>query len=409
MIVRARVVLPISLPPIENGAVYVSGNRVAAVGGWHDLKSLDGPVCDLGNSILLPGLVNAHCHLDYTDMAGMIPAQKTFSDWIKSMLALKAQWSYTEYSQSWLHGARMLLRTGTTTVADIEAVPELLPDVWSATPLRVCSLLELTNVKSRRSPVDIIAEAAQKINSLNSVNCFSGLSPHALYSTSPELVKRSAQLARENNWLLSTHVAESEEESEMFDHRRGPLFDWLKTQRDISDCGISPVQQLERLGVLSEKFLAVHANYISESDAALLGQRKCSVVHCPRSHEYFQHKKFPYELLKRAGVNICLGTDSLASVVKSKKKLELNLFSEMQSFAKANPDVSAEKILQMATINGARALEMQKQIGELTPSAFADFIALPFSGKISEAHEAVLHHKGEVSMSIIDGKCAVNP
>ncbi|MEO7298814.1 MAG: amidohydrolase family protein [Verrucomicrobiota bacterium] len=450
MIVRAKILLPVSRAPIVNGAIRIIGNRISDVGAWSEIKDPHEKVFDLGDSIILPGLINAHCHLDYTHMAGMISPPKFFSDWIKAMLALKAQWSYSEYAASWLAGAQMLLRTGTTTVADIEAVPELLPEVWSATPLRVISLLELTNVKSRRPPVEIIAEAAQKIELLVSERCFAWLSPHALYSTSPELVKRSAELARKNNWLLSTHVAESEEESEMFEHRRGPLFDWLETQRDISDCGdISPVQQLERLGVLSEKFLAVHANYISESDAALLGQRHCSVVHCPRSHEYFGHKKFPYQMLSDAGVNICLGTDSLASVrsarvpragsgvapepslhkfpqsggepMKSEERsfrrdakngtrdacappaFELNMFSEMQSFAKANPDVPAETILQMATINGARALEMQKQIGELMPNAFADLIALPFSGKISEAHEAVLQHQGEVSASLVDG------
>lgn len=405
MIIRARIVLPISQSPIEDGAVLVSGNRITAIGRWQDLKSSDADVFDLGESIILPGLVNAHCHLDYTDMAGMIPAPKSFSDWIKSMLALKAHWSYTEYSKSWLNGAQMLLRTGTTTVADIEAVPELLPDVWNATPLRVHSLLELTNVKSRRPPVEIIAEAARKIDSLNSTKCFAGLSPHALYSTSPELLKQSAEIARQKNWLVSTHVAESEEESEMFEHRRGSLFNWLKSQRDVSDCGeVSPVEQLSRQEVLSERFLAVHANYISQADATLLGQRRCSVVHCPRSHEYFGHKKFPHQMLSDAGVNICLGTDSLASVrTKPKQPVELSLFSEMQNFAKANPDVPAEKILQMATINGARALGMQKQVGELAPNGFADLIALPFSGKISEVHEAVLQHKGEVSASIVDG------
>jgi len=438
MILRARIVLPVSQPPIEDGAILISGNRITSIGRWQDLKSNAAKVFDLGESIVLPGLVNAHCHLDYTNMAGMISPPKNFSDWIKAVLALKAHWSYSEYSQSWLKGAQMLLQTGTTTVADIEAVPELLPDVWHATSLRVCSLLELTNVKSQRRADEIIFESAKKIDSLNSTKCFAGLSPHALYSTSPELLKQSAEIARQKNWLVSTHVAESEEESEMFERRRGPLFDWLKSQRDVSDCGeISPIEQLDRLGMLSENFLAVHANYVSECDAKLLGEKGCSVVHCPRSHEYFGHKKFPHQMLSDAGVNICLGTDSLASVRSARvpragsgvapepslhkfeersfrrdaenstrdvcAPLELNLFSEMQSFAKANPDVPPETILQMATINGARALGMQKQIGELTPNAFADLIALPFSGKISEAHEAVLQHQGEVSASIVDG------
>ncbi|MEO7676458.1 MAG: amidohydrolase family protein [Verrucomicrobiota bacterium] len=410
MIIRARIILPISSPPVEDGAVKITENRIAALERWRDLKTNPGPVVDLGDAIILPGLINAHCHLDYTDMAGMISPQKSFSSWIKAMLALKSHWSYSEYAQSWIHGAKMLLRTGTTTVADIEAVPELLPEVWSTSPLRVLSLLELTGVKSRRVAREIISEAARRIESLAYAKNFMGLSPHALYSTSPDLLKRSAEIAREKNWVLSTHVAESEEEMEMFLQGRGALFEWLKSQRDMADVGASPVELLDRQGMLTPNFAAVHANYISKSDAALLAKRHCSVVHCPRSHDYFGHNPFPRKILADAGINIALGTDSLASIRKQPAQpVELNMFSEMQSFAKANPDVSAEKILQMATINGARALGMQKQIGELTPNAFADLIALRFSGKISEAHEAVLQHKGEVLASIIDGNWVVKP
>ncbi|MEO6183892.1 MAG: amidohydrolase family protein [Verrucomicrobiota bacterium] len=409
MIVRARVILPLCQPPIENGAVVIAGKCIVAVGHWRDLKSHGGEVFDLGDSIVLPGLINAHCHLDYTDMAGMIPPRKSFSSWIKALLALKAAWSYSEYAQSWINGAKMLLRTGTTTVADIEAVPELLPEVWSATPLRIGSLLELTGVKSRRSPKELLNGAAQKIESLHDTKSFAGLSPHALYSTSPELLQRCGKIGRIKNWLLSTHVAESQEEDEMFVHSRGALFNWLKTQRDMSDCGkFSPVEQLARYQLLSDKFLAVHANYISENDAALLSQSQSSVVHCPRSHEYFGHRKFPYERLTKAGVNICLGTDSLASVAKKPHQtIELNMFAEMQSFAKQNPAVSAQTILQMATQNGAAALGMNQHIGRVSPRYRADLIALPFAGKFSEAYEATLHHPDTVSASMVEGQWAV--
>src|SRR5581483_11209002 len=151
MILRARTVLPITAPPIENGAVVVSGNQIDAVGKWTDLKSdfSSEEIFNLGEVVLLPGLVNAHCHLDYTDMAGQLPPPKTFLDWIPQMLAAKAAWSYTDYARSWLNGAKMLLQTGTTTVADIEAVPELLPEMWNATPLRVFSFLEMTGVRSK--------------------------------------------------------------------------------------------------------------------------------------------------------------------------------------------------------------------------------------------------------------------
>src|SRR5689334_10769504 len=129
MILRSRIVAPIARAPIENGAVLVSENRIQRVGRWKDLAAENaGEIIDLGDAALLPGLVNAHCHLDYTDMAGTVPPQKSFTDWIKLMLAAKAEWNYSEFAASWLRGARMLVRSGTTTVADFEAVPELLSE-----------------------------------------------------------------------------------------------------------------------------------------------------------------------------------------------------------------------------------------------------------------------------------------
>src|SRR6185295_3898870 len=153
MLLRARVVLPVSRPPLDDGAVFISGSRIQSVGPWRELKPIAAEtVVDLGDSILLPGLVNAHCHLDYTDLAGEVAPVKSFTDWIKMITAAKAGKIYADFAQSWLRGADMLLRTGTTTVADIEAVPELLPENWQATPLRVFSFLEMTGVKSRREP-----------------------------------------------------------------------------------------------------------------------------------------------------------------------------------------------------------------------------------------------------------------
>src|SRR5947208_3498884 len=133
---RARVVLPVVGSPIDDGAVVLEGPRIVGVASWKALRDQStARTLDLGDVILMPGLINAHCHLDYTDMAGLLPPPKSFSDWIKGILALKAHWTYSDYALSWLHGARMLLHHGITTVADIEAVPELLPEVRLATPL----------------------------------------------------------------------------------------------------------------------------------------------------------------------------------------------------------------------------------------------------------------------------------
>jgi cytosine/adenosine deaminase-related metal-dependent hydrolase len=412
MLLRARVVLPISQSPIENGAVLISGNRIAQVGLWKSISA--GNRCktiDLGETILLPGFVNAHCHLDYTDMAGRIPPQKNFTDWIKLMLATKSEWSRSEYMESWRRGAAMLLRSGTTTVGDFEAVPELLPDILNSTPLRVISFLEMTGVKSRRAPAAILQEALDRIESFPKT-FRAGLAPHAPYSTFPELIRLSARSAKKNHLPISIHVSESIQEFEMFARGRGVMFDWLRRgERDMSDCGRgSPVRHLERCGALNKNLIAVHVNYLAPGDAALLARRQVSVAHCPRSHFYFRHEKFPFEKLARAKVNVCFGTDSLATVYKTRKEtVKLNMFEEMRAFAEMHPRAPAKRILEMATINGARALGLAGKIGELSKGAFADCVAIPFSGKISGAHEAALNHTGDVLTSLIGGKWAIAP
>ena len=411
MILRARIVLPVCRPAIEDGAVVISGNRIAAVGSWPDIQAhFAEPAADLGAAILLPGLINAHCHLDYTGMNGL-PPPRQFSDWIKALLALKAAASYTDYAAAWLAGAAMLARTGCTAVADIEAVPELLPEVWTGTPLRVASFLEMTGLKRRRAPAEILGEASEKIESLKPERGLAGLSPHALYSTTAPLLEETARLARERNWRVTMHVAESAEEFEMFAHRRGTMFDWLEPQRGMADCGLgTPLAQVERCGLLGGNFLAIHANYLLASDIEALARSGSSVVHCPRSHAYFRHQRFACEELAAAGVNICLGTDSLASVFPSQRsKPELNLLAEMRQFAATHPGIAPEAIVEMATRNGARALGWQGRAGELSPGSWADLISIPFTGPIAECAAAVVHHPGDVAVSMIDGHWVAGP
>ncbi len=412
MLLRTRIILPMARPPIGDGAILISGSRIAAVGGWPELAAAAGNrLVDLGETIVLPGLVNAHCHLDYTDMAGKIPPPKNFTDWIKAIVALKAQWSYTEFAQSWLRGAKMLLRTGTTTVADIETVPELIPEMWRATPLRVISFRELISLKSRLDAREIVEQAVREWSVLPAAGGRVGLSPHAPYTTSAELLQFAGRAAREQRWPLTIHLAESEAEFEMFMYRHGALYEWLKGQREMSDCGLgSPVAHLERCDCLGKNLLAAHVNYLWRDDATLLGRRGVSVVHCPRSHDYFRHLLFPRAELAAAAVNITLGTDSLASTLKRRGRLpELNMFEEMRVLTAVTPDLAPGDILKMATANGARALGRQGQLGELSPNALADLIVIPFAGKLSEANETVVQHPGDVSASMIDGQWAIPP
>jgi cytosine/adenosine deaminase-related metal-dependent hydrolase len=238
-----------------------------------------------------------------------------------------------------------------------------------------------------------------------------GLSPHAPYSTTPELLRATSKAAREFNLLLTTHVAESADEFAMYRQARGAMFNWLKPQRDMSDCGNgSPVGYLAREGLLAQNFLAVHANYLASGDATLLAQSGCSVVHCPRSHAFFRHRKFPLPELKKSGVNICLGTDSLATIAKSRTEpLALDMFSEMRAFARNFPGLSAGQLLRSATVNAALALHREHELGVIAPNASADLIAVPFSGRAPDAAEAVIHYRSDVAASMICGRWAINP
>jgi cytosine/adenosine deaminase-related metal-dependent hydrolase len=413
MILRARVVLPLTRPPIDDGAVSLSRGKIQAVGRWRDLRpAASRRVVDLGEVILMPGLVNAHCHLDYTHMAGQIPPPKSFTEWLKVIVSTKAGWTLADYKASWQDGAGMLLRTGTTTVADIEAVPDLLPAMWQTTPLRVISFLELIGITHRRSPLALLKEALDKASQLKHRRCRIGLSPHAPYSTLPELLTRCAAVGQKRGWLLSTHAAESSVEYEMFAGARGDMYEWLKRSgRDMADCGRgSPVQHLETHGLLGRNLIAAHVNFLPSGDAALLAKRRASVAHCPRSHSYFRHSAFSVPRLARAGVNVCLGTDSLASVYRRRGEIiALDMFAEMRALAARDPALSPRKILQMATVNGAYALALEGQIGELRAGALPDLIALPSTASAGHVYEAVLHHKGAVSASMIGGSWALPP
>jgi aminodeoxyfutalosine deaminase len=238
-----------------------------------------------------------------------------------------------------------------------------------------------------------------------------GLSPHAPYSTWPELLRLVAEVLARRPLLLSTHVAESEEEFEMFTSRGGALHGWLKGQRPMDDCGLgTPVVHLARHGLLSPRMLAVHLNYLGPGDAELLGASGAGAVHCPRSHAYFGHAPFPLERLEGAGVPVCLGTDSLATVRGGGGRgLRLDLFAEMQAFARGHPGVSPGRILEMVTVRPARAMQLGGVVGELSAGVAADLVVVPLEDWRGDPLEKVVQHEGPVAASMIGGRWAIPP
>jgi cytosine/adenosine deaminase-related metal-dependent hydrolase len=211
--------------------------------------------------------------------------------------------------------------------------------------------------------------------------------------------------------LLTTHLAESREEMEMFRDGSGLLYEFMENiGRDMSDCGHETA--LERFfkvrdssnpkpfGVRSDNdWLVAHLNELTESDFGLLEKMKTKfhVAHSPRSHDYFGHSRFPFERLHALGFNVCLGTDSLAS------NESLSLFAEMRAFQRSKPEISPEEIFEMVTVNPASALSQQKLLGRIRHGYQADLIAIP-SSEGRDLFGEIVAFDGEVDWIMVNGR-----
>jgi cytosine/adenosine deaminase-related metal-dependent hydrolase len=408
MIIRARTVVTMDGPPIDNGAVAVSGNRIADVGKFVEIKTANsGEVVDLGEQALLPGLINAHCHLDYTCLLGKIPPPKSFADWIGAINAEKAKLSPKDYLASINEGFAEAKRFGTTTMANLTAFPELISQVRD--PVYTWWFAELIDVRSPERAneiVDLVRHRTDSlrraIQSLNETENW-GLAPHALFTASKDLYRRCEEIAQEKNLLLTTHLAESREEMEMFRDASGPLYEFLKSiGRPMEDCGSQTPLGLfvgAPGGRALANWIVAHLNELAERDFKLLesSRTRFHVVHSPRSHDYFRHSRFPFERLRSLGFNICLGTDSLAS------NESLSLLAEMRAFQHSEPGISPDAIVKMVTANPAMALHQENVLGRIRPGFRADLISIPWSGN-GNVFDEIIAFDGSVDWMLLGGK-----
>ncbi len=404
MIIRARTVVTMAGPPISDGAVVVEENRIVETGPAADI--VDGfskDVLDLGEVVLMPGLINAHCHLDYTMMRNAIAPPKSFTAWVQRINALKRSLDSADYLAAIERGFAELKRWGTTSVCNIEAFPELMMKLGPS-PIRTWWFYEMIDIRHRITTDDVVAGALSFFqHRANSLDSF-GLSPHAPYTASISLFHLANSCATAFTMPLTTHVAESQEEFAMFREARGPLCDFMTTlNRPMDDCGRdTPFGHLWKSGAIHGGWLLAHMNELVEEDFQLLASvprgSGPSVVHCPGSHRYFGHAPFPYRRLHDLGVNISVGTDSLASAES------LSLFEELRRLSAAEPWLTGEDLLRTVTVNPARALGRRGTLGKIQPGALADLIALPGSGTLRGLHEEIVNSDAPVSWMMLDGQ-----
>jgi cytosine/adenosine deaminase-related metal-dependent hydrolase len=401
MIIRARLVVPMVGEPIDDGAVVVEENKVAAVGRFAEVqRNHSGEVLDLGEQILLPGLINAHCHLDYTCLRGKLDRGLSFADWIVAINAAKAALTEDDYVASITAGLAEARHYGTTSLLNLEAFPELLPRLPRPS-LRVWWCAEMIDVRQPVNAREVFEALREAFRSGHDWLGGVGLAPHAPYTASAQLYSDASEIARKEEVPFTTHLAESSEEMQMFRHGRGPAYDFLKSiGRSMEDCGQETSLSLVlRNQAVRERWIVAHLNELADGDFELLKKApKFHLVHCPRSHSYFGHAPFTLGRLQELGFNICLGTDSLAS------NASLNLFAEMRELLRKEPWLSPREVLEMITVNPAAALGQATMLGQIRTGVYADLIALPAMGSTATVYENIIGFDGAAPWLMVNGE-----
>lgn len=381
---RAAWVLPIASPALEDGWVDVRDERIVDVGGG-SRATVSGPVVDVGRVALLPGLVNAHTHLELSYLRGALPPTDDFVGWIRGVMGARA----TPAPAAVVGGAidRALAdarRSGTAVMGDISNT--LIPYApFARSGLAGVVFHELLGfaVPDPAERVDRAVARIQAASSVGGPNVRLGLAAHAPYSVSPGLFReiRAAQARGAVSTPCSVHLAESEAESEFIATGRGP---WRRLLDDLgvwdpewTAPGGSPVEYLDRLGWLDDHVLVVHAVHTSARDLELLARKGVTVVTCPRSNRLTGAGDPPLAAAYARGVRVAIGTDSLVTVP------DLSLFAELAAVRALAPGVPAATLLESATRQGAAALGVDREFGTLEPGRRAALLAVPIPSHVT--------------------------
>lgn len=401
----ASYLLPVSSPPVAGGAIAVADGKIVAAGTLDELRrSFNAPVRDFPGCAIVPGLVNAHTHLELTHFPSwklrkdIDYSPRTYVDWIIQVIKIRRALTVQELQLSVREGIRICLEAGTTAVGEILSDPSLLP-LYAETPLagRIC--FEAIG----QDPVTCIPQLAKLRELLAgfSLGRFrSGLSPHAPHTLSADFHREVYRLADEFEVPCLIHLAESAEEIDFFFDSTGRIADLLyplvRWERFLpAPRRTTPVGWLAELGVLNGRVSAVHCVHLNPSDAEALKRHGVQIVLCPRSNDKLYVGKAPLYLFKKLGIPLALGTDSLAS------NDSLSLWDEMRYLLNAFADLlEPREVFAMATLGAAGALHLAGEIGSLEQGKWADFLVvrLPAALQASDVYAALIHSAELVSV-----------
>lgn len=392
----ARWVFPVAGPPLERGTVTINGDTITAVDP-HGVRTVDD---DLGNVAIIPGLVNAHTHLDLSGARGLIPPTEPdhFTDWLRGVIAYRRTRSPEQVENDIHVGLDECLRAGTTLIGDIAAEGQSWYAISTAA-VRARVFRELIGLDRDR-----LADAWHMCGYVSGLNwddpppglkfevrpntslCKWEMSPHAPYSVRGDFMGLFLSISGR----LATHIAESPAERNLLEQRSGPFVEFLKQLRVYCEHALATSweQFLTPYFPNPNKtdWLLIHCNYLPP-DFPFHPQH--TVVYCPRTHAAFGHPPHPFREFLARGVRVCLGTDSLAS------NPDLDILGEARFVRERYPDFPGETLLRMITLSGAKALGWADTTGSLEPGKSADFVAVPLPDRAAaDPHELLFAADG---------------
>lgn len=383
-VIRARWVLPIDAEPIQNGEVVVENDQIVEVRPVSSLP--DSEVRNLGDAILIPGLVNTHAHLEYSFLRGYDEKTPLFP-WIRHLVTLKAQVPQDHWLPSAMMGAAELLASGVTFVAD-NSDTGVTAEAIARSGLRGRVYQEFFGIGEEASDEAILNRLSEQLEThQTTIQRFgaegrveTGISPHAIYTVRDSLMKQIGGWAAQRDLPLSLHASESYSEVALTRAGSGE-FAQMFNERKIPYASprVQPIEYLASTGVLGQKTQLVHCVRVEPLEIDLMAKFQCAVAHCPRSNAKLLSGIAPIQEILRTGIPVGLGTDSAVSSGSLDFFEEIRCAAWLQRSTRHTPKPTAKEWIEIATLGGARAMGLDSQIGSLTPGKKADLCAIRIS------------------------------
>jgi 5-methylthioadenosine/S-adenosylhomocysteine deaminase len=422
----ARYILPIVASPIENGAIVVDGPQIVRVGPRDEvLASFAGsPHEDFGNAAILPGLINAHSHLELTVMRGFLEREEhDFFAWLRKLTIARLKMTDEDLFVSATCGAIEAARAGITCLGDSSSF-----GLQSMRAVTEVGLRAIVYQESFGPDPNVAAESVEKLQAqiagmreIETNLVRAGVSPHAPYTVSGPQLEMISRLALKEALPLMMHAAESQAEKQLLLDGTGPFAEGLRVRGiDWRAPGVSTVRYLEDHGILETRPLLAHCINVDDEDLEIVKRAGAGIAHCPKSNAKLRHGRAPFTRFIAHEIKTGLGSDSVGSnnlcdILEEARFATLLMRtsgsdSSLSNAAESQTEVGAADALFAATLGGAQALGLDDQIGALREGMQADIAVVNLGNShqqpLRSAPEALIFSSSgrDVLLTLVAGK-----